>query len=85
MPPSLPSDLFWTVLSPLVQQLEALGRVLEACATYYAWCTGCGAGLAVFLLAGLVLKEARRGDGGPTGGHAGLAESGAPDLSRSSN
>jgi hypothetical protein len=58
MPPSSPSDLFWTALSPLVQQLEALGHVLEACATYYAWCTGCAAGVAFLMLGGLVLAEA---------------------------
>jgi hypothetical protein len=85
MPPSSPSDLFWTALSPLLQQLEALGHVLEACATYYAWCIGCTAGLAVLLLAGLVLKEARRGDGEQTGGQADPEESGAPARPPSSN
>jgi hypothetical protein len=64
MPPSSPSDLFWTLLSPLVQQLEALGQVLEVCATYYAWCAGCTAGVAFLLLCGLMLSEsaADRGD-----------------------
>ena len=85
MPPSSPSDLFWTALSPLLQQLEALGHVLEACATYYAWCIGCTAGLAVLLLAGLVLTEARGGDAGQTGGPARPGESEAPAPSRSSN
>ena len=59
MIPSSPSDLFWTALAPLVQQLEALGRVLEVCATYYPWCAGCAAGLGLLLLTGLVLQEAR--------------------------
>ena len=85
MPPSTPSDLFWNALAPLLQQLEALGQVLEACTTYYAWCTGCAAGLAVLLLAGLVLKEARRGDGEQTGGQADPEESGAPARPPSSN
>jgi hypothetical protein len=66
MPPSSPSDLFWTALSPLVQQLEALGRVLEVCATYYAWCAGCAAGVAFLLLGGLVVAEATEDRGGPT-------------------
>jgi hypothetical protein len=85
MPPSTPSDLFWNALSPLLQQLEALGQLLEACATYYAWCTACAAGLAVLLIVGLVLEEARSGDAEQTGGHAGPEESGAPAPSRSSN
>ncbi|MEF8866772.1 MAG: hypothetical protein V5A20_13525 [Salinibacter sp.] len=63
MPPSSPSELFWTALSPLVQQLEALGRVLEACATYVPWCAGCATGLALLLLTGLVLQDARNGGG----------------------
>lgn len=57
MPPSWPSDLFWSALSPLVQQLEALGQVLQACVTYYSWCAGCAAGLAFLLLGGLVVAE----------------------------
>ena len=85
MPPSSPSDLFWTALSPLLQQLEALGQVLEACTTYYAWCTGCAAGLAVLLLVGLVLEEAHGGDGEQTGGQADPEESGAPARPPSSN
>ena len=85
MPPSSPSDLFWRALSPLVQQLEALGQLLEACATYYSWCTAGAAGLALLLLAGLVLTEARGGDAGQTGGPARPGESGAPAPSRSSN
>ena len=85
MPPSSPSDLFWTALSPLLQQLEALGHVLEACATYYAWCTAGAAGLALLLLAGLVLTEARGGDAGQTGGPARPGESGAPARPLSSN
>ena len=66
MPPSSPSDLFWTVLSPLVQQLEALGRVLEVCATYYSWCAGCAAGAAFLLLGGLVVAESTDDRGGLT-------------------
>jgi hypothetical protein len=58
MPPSFPSDLFWNALSPLVQQMEALGHVLEVCATYYSWCAGCAAGVALLLVGGLVLAEA---------------------------
>ena len=46
MPPSSPSDLIWRVLSPLIEQIEALGHMLELCATYYSWCVGCAAGLA---------------------------------------
>jgi hypothetical protein len=61
MPPSSPSDLFWNVLSPLVQQLEALGPVLEVCATYYSWCAGCAAGTALLLLGGLVVAESTEG------------------------
>ena len=64
MPPSSPSDLIWKTLSPLLQQLEALGHVLEACATYVPWCAGCATGLALLLLTGLVLQDARNG-GGP--------------------
>jgi len=71
MPPSSPSDLFWTALSPLVQQLEALGQVLEVCATYYSWCIGCAAGVAVLLLGGLVVKEARDGTGESPGDGSG--------------
>ena len=62
MLPSTPSDLFWNALSPLVQQLEALGHMLDLCATYYAWCTGGAAGVALLLLTGLVLQEARDED-----------------------
>lgn len=62
MPPSSPSDLFWTALSPLLQQIEALGHVLDLCATYYSWCTGGAAGAALLLLTGLVLQEARDED-----------------------
>ena len=79
MPTSSPSDLFWTALSPLLQQLEGLGQVLEACATYYAWCTGCAAGVAFLMLGGLVLTESigDRG-GGPTEGERSvLATNGA--------
>jgi len=65
MPPSSPSDLFWTALSPLVQQLEALGQVLEVCATYYSWCAGCAAGVSLLLLGGLVLAESTDDRGGP--------------------
>jgi hypothetical protein len=65
MLPSSPSDLLWTVLSPLVRQLEALGRVLEVCTFYYSWYVGCAAGLGLLLLTGLVLQEARDGDGEP--------------------
>jgi hypothetical protein len=68
MPPSSPSDLFWTALAPLVQQLEALGRVLEGLLPYYAWCVGCAAGVALLLLGGLVVKEARDGTGESPGG-----------------
>ena len=68
MPPSSPLDLIWRALSPLVQQLEALGQALEVCATYYPWCAGCATGLAVLLLTGLVLQEARNG-GGERGHH----------------
>lgn len=57
MPPSSPSDLFWNALSPLLQQLEALGRLLEVCVTYYSWCAGCAAVLAFLLIVGLVLVE----------------------------
>jgi hypothetical protein len=71
MPPSSPSDLFWTALAPLVQQLEALGQVLEVCATYYSWCVGCAAGAALLLLGGLVVKEARDGTGESPGGTPG--------------
>jgi hypothetical protein len=51
----------WDGLAPLVRQVEALGRVLEVCATYYSWGAGCAAGVALVLLTGLVLKEARSG------------------------
>jgi hypothetical protein len=61
MLPSSPSDLFWTALAPLVQQLEALGRVLEGLSAYVSWCAGCTCGLALLLLTGLVLEEARNG------------------------
>jgi hypothetical protein len=64
MPPSSPSDLFWNVLSPLVQQLEALGQVLEVCATYYPWCAGCAAGTALLLLGGLMVAESTEGRDG---------------------
>mgnify|MGYP006291532465 CR=1 FL=1 len=66
MPPSSPSDLFWTVLSPLVQQLEALGQVLEVCTTYYSWCAGGAAGAALLLLGGLVVVESTDDRGGLT-------------------
>jgi hypothetical protein len=66
MPPSSPSDLFWNALSPLVQQLEALGQVLEVCATYYSWCAGCAAGAALLLLGGLVVTESTDDRGGLT-------------------
>ena len=66
MPPSSPSDLFWNALSPLVQQLEALGQVLEVCATYYSWCAGCAAGAALLLLGGLVVAESTNDRGGLT-------------------
>ena len=56
-----PSNPIWDALAPLVQQVEALGRVLEVCATYYSWCAGCAAGVALVLLTGLVLQEARDG------------------------
>jgi hypothetical protein len=65
MLPSSPSDLLGTVLSPLVQQLEALGQVLEVCTFYYSWCAGCAAGLALLLLTGLVLEETRDGGSEP--------------------
>jgi hypothetical protein len=61
MLPSSPSDLFWTALAPLIQQFKALGRALEVCATYYPWCAGCAGGLALLLLSGLMLEEARNG------------------------
>ena len=35
-------------MTPLVQQLEALGQALEVCATYYPWCAGCAAVLPAF-------------------------------------
>lgn len=66
MPPSSPSDLFWNALSPLVQQLEALGQVLEVCATYYSWCAGGAAGAALLLLGGLVVAESTDDRGGLT-------------------
>jgi len=66
MPPSSPSDLFWTALSPLLQQLEALGWVLEGLATYYYWCVGWATGVALLLLCGLVLAESTDDRGGLT-------------------
>jgi len=65
-----PSNPIWDGLAPLIRQVEALGRVLEVCATYYAWCAGCAAGVALVLLTGLVLKEARSGDGEQATGRA---------------
>ena len=79
MLPSSPLDLIWRAVTPLVQQLEALGQALEVCATYYPWCAGCAAGLALLLLAGLVLREARDG-GGERGRHEGT--NGARDPQR---
>lgn len=61
MLPSSPSDLIWRALAPLVQQLEALGQALDVCAVYYPWCVGCATGLALLLLTGLVVQEARNG------------------------
>jgi hypothetical protein len=63
MLPSSPSDLIWRALTPLAQQIEALGRALEVCATYYPWCAGCATRLALLLLTGLVLKDTRNGGG----------------------
>jgi hypothetical protein len=57
MLPSSPADLIWRVVAPLVQQLEAINRLLEACAAYYAWCAGCAARTALLLIGGLVLSE----------------------------
>ena len=65
MLPSSPSDLFWRALAPLVQQFDALGRGLEGLSAYFSWCAGCAGGLALLLLTGLVLEEARGGGGGP--------------------
>lgn len=79
MPPSSPSDLFWTALAPLVRQVEALGRVLEGLAAYYTWCVGCAGGLVLLLLAGLVLEEVRGGGGEPTRQEGG---GGAPEPQR---
>jgi hypothetical protein len=64
MLPSSPLDLIWRTLAPLVQQLEALGRVLEGLSAYFSWCAGCAGGLALLLLSGLVLEETRDGGGG---------------------
>jgi hypothetical protein len=68
MLPSSPLDLIWRAVTPLVQQLEALGHALEVCATYVPWCAGCATGLALLLLTGLMLQEARNG-GGERGRH----------------
>ena len=61
-----PSNPIWDALAPLVQQVEAFGRVLEVCATYYAWCVGCAAGAAFLLLGGLVVAESTDDRGGLT-------------------
>jgi len=71
-----PSNPIWDGLAPLIRQVEALGRVLEVCATYYAWCAGCAAGVALVLLTGLVLKEARSGDDEHAGGRGRQDEEG---------
>jgi hypothetical protein len=71
-----PSNPIWGALAPFAQYFEALGRVLEVCATYYSWCAGCAAGVVLVLLTGLVLKEARSGDGEQAGGRAHQEEAG---------
>lgn len=74
----------WRALAPLVQQIEALGQVLEFCAAYYSWCAGCAAGLALLLLAGLAVQEARDAaseDGCPEGTN-GTRENGASEPHR---
>ena len=60
------SDLMWRALTPLVQQLEAIHRVLKVCATYYVWCVECAAGVALLLLGGLVVSEWTGERGAPT-------------------
>jgi hypothetical protein len=67
MPPMIqfrPSNPTWDGLAPLIRQIEALGRVLEVCVTYYTWFVGCAAGVALLLLGGLVVAEStdKRGE-----------------------
>jgi hypothetical protein len=81
MLPSSPLDLMWRAVTPLVQQLEALGQALEVCATYYPWCAGCATGLALLLLTGLVLQEARDG-GGERGRHEDATGAREPQRNR---
>lgn len=63
---SSPSDLMWRALAPIVQQFEAIHRVLEVCVTYYVWCVGCAIGVALLLLGGLVVSEWTDNRGAPT-------------------
>lgn len=65
MPPSSPYDLIWRRLAPLLQSLEALERVLQVSATYYAWFAGSAVGVAILLLGGLVLAESTDDGDGP--------------------
>lgn len=45
----------WDVLSPLMDTWRDLMSVLEAGTPYAAWCLGCGLGLGLLMLAGLVI------------------------------